>query len=65
VARYVQRYGRAPALLANFARINPVQARVFVSGDGRRVFVKLPARGALLAQLALPPKFKLVRKEAV
>jgi hypothetical protein len=62
VARHVQRHGRAPALLANFARINPVQARVFMSADARRLFVKLPARGTATARLTLPPKFQPIIK---
>ena len=62
VARYVQRTGRAPAQFSGVGRVQPVQARVFVSADGRRIFVKLPARGTLQAQLAVPPKFKLARK---
>ena len=61
VASYVQRHGKAPALLANLARIIPVQARVFASIDGRRIFLKLPARGILTAKLAAPPEFKLMR----
>ncbi len=61
VATYVQRHGKAPTLLAGLGRIAPVQARVFVSSDRRRAFIKLAGKGTLSAQLKVPAKFNLVR----
>jgi hypothetical protein len=61
VVRAVQRLGRAPAPLAGVGRISLVQALCYVSSDGRRLFVKLPVKGVLTAQLAVPAKFNFVR----
>jgi hypothetical protein len=61
VARQVLRFGRAPARFAAVGRVSPVQARGYVSADGRRLFIKLPCKGVLTAQLAVPPKLKLAR----
>jgi hypothetical protein len=62
VAQYVQRAGKPPQRFAALGRIKAVQARVFVSADERRLFVKLPCKGTMTARLPLPPKFKLVRR---
>jgi hypothetical protein len=62
ISRFVQRTGRAPAPLAGLGRVHLVKARVFASADERRLFVKLPVRGVLTAQIAVPPKFKLAGK---
>jgi hypothetical protein len=61
IARFVQSKGRAPAPLAGIGRVSLVQARVFASADNRWLFVKLPVRGVLTAQIAVPPKFRLAR----
>lgn len=61
VAEYVQRYGRAPALLAAVGRLRPVQANVMTSGDDRRLYVKLPGKGTLTSKLAVPAGFSLVK----
>ena len=61
VADFVQRTGRPPRLLADIGRVSLVQARCYVSEDGRRLFVKLPVHGALMARVAVPPKFKLAK----
>jgi hypothetical protein len=42
-------------------RVNAVQARCYVSADGRRLFVKLPVRGILAAKLSVPGNVNLVR----
>jgi hypothetical protein len=62
VARAVRK-GSVPAPLAGLGRVHPVQVRAFASADNRRLFVKLPVRGVVMAQIAVPPKFKLVIKE--
>ena len=54
VARQVQRTGAAPAAIAHLGRINPVQARVFMSADGRRVLVKLTRKTTLTTRLRVP-----------
>jgi transposase-like protein len=64
VARHVQRRGRAPALLINLGKINPVKARVFVSADRRRVYVVLPTRGVVSGRIALPANLKLCTPRA-
>ncbi len=61
VARAVRRLGRAPAPLADIGRVSLVQARCYASADNRRLFVKLPVKGVLTAQIAVPSKFKLAR----
>ena len=61
IATYVQRTGRAPEPFAGLGRIRPVQARAYVSTDGRRLFVKLPSKGTLTAALAVPQQFKLAK----
>jgi hypothetical protein len=61
VANYVQRRGRPPGPLAGLGRVNAVQARCYVSADGRRLFVKLPVRGILAAKLSVPGNVNLVR----
>lgn len=61
IARYVQRTGMAPGAIAGIGRINLVPARAFISADNRRLFIKPRLKGVLPAQIALPPKFKLVR----
>ena len=61
VADFVQRHGRAPALLAGLGRVNLVQARCYVSADGKRLFVKLPSNGVLRSQFSIPPAFRLVK----
>ena len=59
VANYVQRFGRPPAQFTNVIKINEVKARCFISTDGRRLFVKLPAQGTIMARLTIPAGFKL------
>jgi len=61
IARAVQRSGKAPAPLIDIGRVGQVQARCYASTDNRRLFIKLPAKGVLTAQIAVPAKFKLVR----
>jgi hypothetical protein len=61
VEKAVQRSGNVPAALAGIGRVSQVQARVFVSADGRWLFVKLPARAALTTKLSAPAKFNLMR----
>lgn len=61
MASYVRRTGRAPGPLAGIGRVSRVQARVLASTDQRRLFMKLPVRGVVMALIAVPPKFKLAR----
>ena len=61
VARFVQRTGKVPAAIAHVGRLTPVQVRALASADGRRLYVKAPARGIIRLNLHLPPKFNLVK----
>jgi len=61
VASYVQRRGRPPGPLAGLGRVTGIQARCYVSADGRRLFVKPPVRGILTAKLTVPGNVNLVR----
>jgi hypothetical protein len=53
--------GRPPVPLAGIGRVTFVQARCYVSADGRRLYVKLPLHGALTARVIAPPKLKLAK----
>lgn len=54
IAYEVQHAGRPPAAFAQIGRLTPVQARVFLSSDGCRLFVRLPGRGTVAVQLGRP-----------
>lgn len=61
VARAVQRKCNVPAPLAGLGRVHQVRVRAYSSADQRRLFVKLPVRGIVSAQITVPPKYKLAR----
>lgn len=61
VALCVRQMDRPPSLLAGIGRVWPVAARCGISTDGRRLFVKLPARTTITIRLAVPANLKLQR----
>lgn len=59
VSRHIIQTGKVPILFDGFARVSQVQARCYISADGRRLLVRLPCRGAITTALAVPAGFKL------
>ena len=60
VADHIKKAGNAPLCLAGFARIKKVKADCFLSADSKRLYVKLPCRGAVTAAVAVPHGFNPV-----
>jgi hypothetical protein len=60
VADHIKKARNAPLCLAGFARIKKVKADCFLSADSKRLYVKLPCRGAVTAAVAVPYGFNPV-----